>query len=463
MGEIKIFVAVLLLLVLGAQGVFAVPALDVEKVDKGSVIISELGNPAMFDFFIRNRGTEDNFEIYSLVGMRMSPKGTFELPTGRKKIEVTVFADEEILKNQSGFFTFEYQIKGQNSGIFKDTLTVKIVSLKDAVDVFVNPLVPGDKEAKIIVENLGNIKIDELDIKIESELFEFDKKVSLEPLGEDSFLVELDAVKLANLIAGSYELDVFMKLGEVEVEKKGELVYLEEEILKSESFSEGFLIRKKSVRKINEGNVPVRAEIEIRKDVLTRLFTTYAVEPASVERRGLFVDYVWRRDLGPGESLDVTGTTNYTFPFLIIVFIAVIGFLARFYFLTDLNFRKRVSFVRTKGGEFALKVVLRVRARKPVDDVKIFDTLPGMTKLYEGYGRRPDTVDADSRKLQWEIGAMNAGEERVFSYVIYSKLRVVGRFELPAARAVYELGGEKKSIASNKTYFVSEAGSSEFG
>ena len=83
---------VMLILPLAAAG-----NLEVEKVDKGSVIISELNNPAVFEFTITNKGPSDNFEIYSLLGISMSPKGTFEVPSGKSVVEIKVYPNKEKL------------------------------------------------------------------------------------------------------------------------------------------------------------------------------------------------------------------------------------------------------------------------------------------------------------------------------------------------------------------------------
>jgi hypothetical protein len=85
-----------------------------------------------------------------------------------------------------------------------------------------------------------------------------------------------------------------------------------------------------------------------------------------------------------------------------------------------------------------------------------------MTKLYEGYGKMPDKIDEATRRVAWSLGGLESGEERILSYVVYSKLQTVGRLELGAAKLVYEKDGKTDAVNSNKTFFVSEAGSGEY-
>jgi len=83
--------------------------LEVKKIDKGSVIIKEIGNPSTFDFLIKNNGDAENAEIYSLLGILMSPRGRFDIPPGESTLEVKVYPNKE-MKKVSGFYIFEYQI-----------------------------------------------------------------------------------------------------------------------------------------------------------------------------------------------------------------------------------------------------------------------------------------------------------------------------------------------------------------
>src|SRR3989304_5044290 len=90
--------------------------------------------------------------------------------------------------------------------------------------------------------------------------------------------------------------------------------------------------------------------------------------------------------------------------------------------------RKRVSFVRAKGGQFGLKVSLHVRGRGFVERVKVFDRVPAIAKLYERFGAiAPTRFDASTRRLEWNLGTLDRGEERVLTYIIYSKVGVVGK------------------------------------
>jgi len=123
--------------------------------------------------------------------------------------------------------------------------------------------------------------------------------------------------------------------------------------------------------------------------------------------------------------------------------------------------KKKINYVRTKGGEFALKVQLKVKARRYVERIKVDDRIPHLVSLYDKFGAvTPDKIDSTNRRLEWNVDSLNPGEERIFSYIVYSKIGVVGKFELPAAKAIYEREGKIKSSVSNRSFFVNEPGHS---
>jgi len=242
-------------------------SLDVQKTDKGSVIISELNNPAVFELTINNLGSADMFEIYSLVGLSFSPKGTFALNQGNNKIEVMAYANKDI-RSKPGVYSFEYKIRGQNSGIFTDTLGVTIAELSSALQIKPVSITPGDSKVNVTIRSNLNSRLDNVSVHLKSAFFESTQEVSLGPYEEVSFSLPINQEGIAKLIAGPYPFTAELKLDSAKAKYTGTLNYLEKEGLRVERDSSGFIIYKISVSKINEGNVPKTADVEITKDIL---------------------------------------------------------------------------------------------------------------------------------------------------------------------------------------------------
>jgi len=428
---------------------------SVEKKEKGNVIISELDNPAVYEFNITNNAkTSENIEIYSLVGLSFLPRGQFELYPGENTIEVKAYPTNE-QRAKTGLIAFDYEIKGSVSGIYKDRILIKIVALKDALWIGADEIAYGDNEATIIVRNKENTNIDNVEIRFSSEFFEGSKTLSFKPFEEKRIPVTINK-DISKLGAGSYVIKADVQIKNATATLSGIVNYVEKKSITEKIETKGYLVRTDLIEHKNDGNAVMTDRIEAKRNVLTRLFTTSSIEPTKTERRGLFVYYAWQKELKPGESWKVDIGTNYTLPLILIIIIIFIVWLTYLYSRTSLQILKRVSFVRTKGGQFALKVFVNLKARKSVENVHLVDRIPAAMRLYEGYGSKPHQVDINGRRLLWNIDRLNAGEERVFSYIIYSSVGVVGRFEAPVATATFSHGGKQEIVHSNRAFFVSD-------
>ena len=98
-----------------------------------------------------------------------------------------------------------------------------------------------------------------------------------------------------------------------------------------------------------------------------------------------------------------------------------------------------------------------VQARKYVERVNIVDRLPPLVKIYERFGKEePSKVDSANKRIEWNYEKLEAGETRILTYIIYSKVGVVGRFALPSTTAIYEKNGKIQEAESNRAFFVAE-------
>ncbi len=426
-----------------------------EKRDQGSVIIAELDNPALFDIVISNTGDTEDAEIYTLTGISMTPRGTFEIPSGSSLLSVQAFLPASA-RRVTGPYVFEYQIKGARSGIVRDTMAITIVDLKDTLSIEPASFKPSAETVRIVLKNRQNTHISDLKIRLASEFFAAEQTLSLKPYESTVVTIPLDQEKIKSLTAGKYIVKGDIILQDARATIEGALDYLEEKDLTILTQTSGFLVRQKIITRTNEGNIPITDSIDGSRDILTRLFTAYSREPITAERHALYVDYLWQKELQPGEAWTLMTTTNYTFPFLLLILIVASGYFAHRYSRTQVIAHKKVTHVQTKTGQFAVKVQIAVRARTDVKNVQVIDRLPGMTKLYDKFGSKPHKLDPMTRRIFWNIEHLRAGEERVISYIIYSTVSIVGRLELPPALIVFEHAGSLHEVPSNRAFFLAE-------
>ena len=246
------------------------------------------------------------------------------------------------------------------------------------------------------------------------------------------------------------------KDGEKKIE--GNLYLGEKKGITTTEDKSGLLIRTQTITKTNAGNVLENIQVKITKNIFSRLFTTFNTEPNIIERKGFTIEYTWtKQKLNPTEAFTIKAKTNYIFPFLIIIVVAVALFGFKRFTETKIEVKKSVHHVKTKHGEFALKITLSLKAKKNVENVTLIDKVPAIVKIYKKFGMtKPDKIDAESRRIHWNIGDLNSGEERLFTYIVYSKVGIVGKFSLPEALAVFEKDGKIHEIKSNKVFFMSD-------
>ncbi|MFH1787697.1 MAG: hypothetical protein ABH811_02820 [archaeon] len=456
----KVLIYLIILLVL--PQIFAIN-INVEKKSSEETMISGISKPVVFYLDITNLGASDNFEFYNLLGFSMFPIGTTPINQGQtKEVELKITPLGEF--DKKGFYTFQYFIRGQDKTEKQEKLTFKIIELKDALEIGSNKIDSESNLIQIYIQNKVNIELTDVNAKFSSAFFELEKNFYLEANGKKEFEVKLDGEDFKKLIAGFYTLKGEIKIGDETAEMTGIIRLDEKTLITTKEETYGFIINKKIITKTNEGNIVEKSETVIKKNLVSRLFTNFNPEPDVVERKGATVEYTWAREIKPGESIEIMAKTNWMFPFVLVLLIILIIILTKKYSRTDLNLRKRVSFVRAKGGEFALKITISIHSKQYIERINIVDRLPMLVKIHERFGgEQPSRINEKTRRIEWNFDKLEQGEVRVLSYIVYSKVGVLGRFALPSATAIFEKDGKIKEVESNRAFFVSETRDKEKG
>ena len=450
------FVFVFLILILS---LYSVNALDVfvssEKVL--STIINDHDEAAVFKVTVNNQELSNSFDVYTFEKFQIVPE---EINISAGKTETFEFKFYPIgsMKDNIGYVTVPYYIRSKgkpDTGTQVGNVIIKLVEFENAFGVGGENINPDATSFKLYFYNVEDRNYDNVEVIFSSVFFDDNKQsISLRPYERKEIIVPINKDKLKNLLADSYTVKATVTLNGKTTNIDGFVKILEKSGLSVSEDSSGILIRKYTIEKLNEGNVPTVAEIDLRKNVISRLFSTFSLEPSKIERKGFFVYYNWQKELGPNQALNVRVTTNWIFPFLLLVAILIIVFLINNYMKQDLIMKKRISIVKSKSDHFALKVTVRIKARKFMEKVTLYDRLPGMAKIYEKFPIHPSKIDHERGKIQWDLGRLIEGEQREFSYIIYSKINVIGKFELPAATAFYEINGKPSQAKSNRVFFV---------
>ncbi len=431
--------------------------LEIKKTSLVDTIVPEIGEPAVFEFRLTNLGETDNFRIYSLVGADFSPENKFTINSGTTKtLEVEIMPEQEILKNP-GTFNFIYKIVGEKTGIQEDVLAIKILPLKDVLEINAYNIGFESDTAKVYINNRGGLPFPEIQARLHSVFFDTEKVFSLEKHDKTEFEILLDKDKTKSLTAGTYTLTADIKTYGVEERIQNTFKYAQKTDVETIKKKEGFFITKETIEKTNQGNLPIVVQTKINKNIISRMFAYFNQEPTNVQRTGTTITYTFQEEIQPAETLTIKVTTNWFYPLILLIASIIIIYLVKIYTFTDLIVRKKTTYVKTKGGEFALKIALNVKAKKFVEKIKLTDKIPCLVKVHKRFGAvEPDKIDEKNRRLEWNIDNLNPGEDRVFSYIVYSKVSPVGKFELPTCNAIYERNGKIKDAESNRVIFITK-------
>lgn len=431
-----------------------VSAVEIQEERISEIVVPELNVPAIYDLEI-NDVKPGEYNLYTLTDVEIEPSEEFTITESDNVVRIKIYPRESLTLD--GYYIFTYYLNNASNLNHEQKMRVNILPLEEVLEVSSDAISLESEKMKFYIKNTKNSDLGTINATFSSIFFNVQKEFELGPNERKEFTVDIDTERLRRTKAGVYVLESEIQTTGGTKIIAGNLYIGEKKGITTQEDSAGLLINTKTITKINAGNVQEQVEIKVRKDAFSRLFTSFNDAPDSVERNGFYVEYAWTESLGPAEVYAVKVKTNYILPFLVIVvaILAILGF--RRFMESKLDVTKSVSHVKTKDGKFALKVKLSVKARKPVENVSLIDKIPPVLKVYEKFGTtKPDKIDAKNRRLRWDIGNLEPGEERVFSYIVYSKIGIVGKFSLPEALGVFEQNNEVHEVESNKVYFLSE-------
>jgi hypothetical protein len=428
--------------------------LDVEKLSENEVMIVGLDDPIPYEINITNNGKSDEFKFYTFFGLGIKPEEFIEISSGESK-KMTLYVYPFPDTKMRGNVIFSYFIRSKDKSKIEKKLSVKIIELGEAFKIGSQSIYPESNELTIYFENKVNYNFENLSVKFSSAFFDFEESFSLGPQEKKEFKIQLDKEKFKNLMAGFYTLSAKVSIGELTDNIEEKIIFEEKDLMETKTNKKGFIISTKIIETKNNGNTIKDAETIIKKNIFSRLFTTFNPEPTTINREGAAVYYSWKEELNPGEVQKINVKTNWLLPFLLISFIVLIIVFLKKYSKTDLTLRKKVSFVNAKGGEFALKVTIIAEAMKHLENVVIADRLPPLVKVFNRFtGETPKRFHKSKKMFEWDFEELEKGERRIFSYIIYSKVGVLGKFALPRTTARFKVGDKEKEVNSNKAYFL---------
>jgi hypothetical protein len=418
---------------------------------------AEPGETALFQIKIKNHQNERDIYKINYDDLSVHPFSDFTrniiLTNPQLKLD----------SNQEGIFNIEINIletanqdKNYNTKFIISSVTqpeikqevfikTYVVSSEDVIMIFPDlpeKIIPGEEyDIKIRLMNRGNTYLENYEILITSDLPQLQKNfiVSFAPQEE---IIEKFKIKTGET-AKPKDYVINVRVYDPESKTRGSYssaITLERNENIEEKLNEetGFLSKTILLTRKNNGNVRILQKIEYNKNFFSRIFTKAIPEPVMESGK-----YIWNIELEPGEKFTANIKSNYN-PILyglIIIILATIGMNN----LLDKSviIRKRMFKIRrTVDGLSELKILIHLKNGKstPLENVRILDVLPNLLEPTNEFGTlHPSKVQQGTRgrRLIWEIGTLAPHEERIISYKVKSKVRLIGETNLPPSMVQY--------------------------
>lgn len=460
----KLLILCLILLSLQVSFVSADFLLEIEEIN-ASILPFE---SASYEVAITNTGdTDEIINIYAdATNWILSPQ-TIVTKIGEKTVTTLYITPRSGvgLSNYRVPLAFESQTNGITAteevrlSLSLDLLTQSYpVNVHLGVDAITEIDPRESYEIKILIKNNNLREIDQLDISIESDLFNTYDYASLEPLApfRKTFQFELDpnlppakhdlVITITDPHTGkivAQEVSVFEIKGYAQITQNIELV------------SKSFFKSEEKITLANDGNSQRTRTVSIPLPGLSKHFTES--NPQGIVEKDISGDkkLVWEVQIQPQDETTITVTKNYrSVVIAILILIAII--IAYFVVRSPLIVEKQAQVtVADKEGTSAMKVrvFIRNRSAKTIHSLKIIDKIPRIAKLlpYTHLGTlQPSKVTKSEKRgtiVRWEIESLEPYEERIISYKIESKLKIVGAMKLPQTKVKFESLAGKERIA----------------
>lgn len=221
----------------------------------------------------------------------------------------------------------------------------------------------------------------------------------------------------------------------------------------------GFFKYVDTITLTNEGNVVQSESFKQPISMLKALVTSETPEAAVLKEDGSRYQ-LWLVELGPGESQVIQVTRNYR-AFILTILLIVLGVAGYLLMKSPLVILKRALVTQTEeGGINMLKVhiTLRNNSGKALKDAVIYDTIPHLANYFKEDtmgSLLPSKILKNEKKgtlVKFDVGDIDAYEERIITYRIQTQLNILGGLILPEATGRFKTQSGRERRTKSLAY-----------
>ncbi|MCF7872252.1 hypothetical protein K9L97_04425 [Candidatus Woesearchaeota archaeon] len=316
----------------------------------------------------------------------------------------------------------------------------------------------------ILTKNRNPLDLENLILEIQSDFFYKRINTSLGPRKEitKEYIFELDSLQKP----GDYDLDVKLMLeDDTVVSQTTKKLTIEQysTINTDKNIQKGFLSSKEEITLTNEGNYPREKSITVLMPWYERIFVKTYPQGELIKENGKAA-LKWTENLKPTESKTIIIIRNYVV--LAIIMLLIIILIALYFIIrSPIILLKEAQIVKEDSegiSEIKVRLFIKNRSGKTTHNITITDLLPRIASLEKQPGilgsLQPTKVTHTSKKgtlLYWDIEYLEPFEERIITYKMSTKLKIVGNLNLSRTQVKFDTkSGKEKRTESSQPIFV---------
>ncbi len=312
---------------------------------------------------------------------------------------------------------------------------------------------------KLRLRNRNALDITNMKVVVDGEIFYKEFQETLLPQQEKSIQVNFDLDPYQE--PGQHPLDVKLIINNRTYASLTESYNIKQvsNVQVSQEKSREFLRTLYAINVVNNGNIRSTKSIEMQKNWIERIFLRADSEYEVSSSDGKAV-VKWTVELDPKEELTITISNNYRVLFAIILVIIIIIYL--YYNLrSEVVVKKKATVLHKKSIEgvsrIKIKLFIKNRTSKKLHDVEVREKVSKLTDLVEEKhslgSLRPSKVIKGKKAtlVKWNLEHLEPYEERIITYKLESKLKLVGSVQFPRTIIKFKnLDGKICRTGSNK-------------
>jgi hypothetical protein len=335
---------------------------------------------------------------------------------------------------------------------------IPAVSLDVEYDEAIEPT--QDFKLKIKLRNRNALDLKNMTLLIKSDLFEKKLTESISPLQEKTVQASFELDNFAE--PKTHMLDVLLQVDnetfaeshtEIKIKEYSNIDVQQEKVRE-------FLSTITTLSSKNYGNVASTKTIEVQKNWFQRLFISAEPEYTLGTSEGKPA-MSWQVTLEPNQEVVIKYTSNYRLLFVIGLAIILTIYLY-FALRSPIVLIKKAKVLHTKTSaegisRIKVRVFMKNRTGKRLHDVEVREKISKMMEVVEekhtlGSPKPSKIIRGKTATLaKWEFDALEPYEERIITYKLESKLKLIGSLEFLRTRVKFRnQDGKLKRNVSNR-------------